>query len=138
MVIRDAFQRLQRTVTEEDAHQFASTELNDVKAAVIEIQNVQRKRQSVQNLRRVDGLLRGIEKYSKVIEVLCNGTPYMPYVWVCISFHGLHTAMLTFEGTDKVDASGRAMATQAYLENDSDHMRSFRLLLIIAMFSSLF
>lgn len=82
-VIADAFQRLHRSISDEDAHKFASTELKDVWAAVREIEITQRKRQSAQNLRRIEPLLRGIEKYSKVIEVLCNGTPYMPYVWVC-------------------------------------------------------
>ena len=81
-VIADAFGKLKRSVSEEDAHEFASTELKDVWDAVREIDCRQRKRLSAQNLRRIEPMLRGIEKYTKVIEVLCNGTPYMPYVWV--------------------------------------------------------
>ena len=81
-VIADAFEKLKRSISDEDAHQFASTDLKDVWKAIRDIENVQRKRQSAQNMRRIEPLLRGIEKYSKVIEVLCNGTPYMPYVWV--------------------------------------------------------
>jgi hypothetical protein len=81
-VIADAFEKLKRSISDEDAHDFASTNLKDVWKAVRDIENAQRKRQSAQNLRRIEPLLRGIEKYSKVIEVLCNGTPYMPYVWV--------------------------------------------------------
>lgn len=81
-VIADAFEKLKRSISEEDARNFASTELKDVWSAVREIDGKQRKRQSAQNLRRNEPLLRGIEKYTKVIEVLCNGTPYMPYVWV--------------------------------------------------------
>lgn len=81
-VIGDAFEKLKRSVSDEDAHEFACTNLKDVWKAVRDIENTQRKRQSVQNLRRIEPLLRGIEQYSKVIEVLCNGTPYMPYVWV--------------------------------------------------------
>ncbi len=83
-VIDDAFEKLKRSISEEDAHNFASTELKDVWSAVREIDSQQRKRQSAQNLRRIEPLLRGVEKYTKVIEVLCNGTPYMPYVWVRI------------------------------------------------------
>ena len=82
-VIGDAFEKLKRSISEEDAYNFASTELKDVWSAVREIDIKQRKRQSAQNLRRIEPLLRGIEKYRKVIEVVCNGTPYMPYVWVC-------------------------------------------------------
>ena len=81
-VIADAFGKLQRSVSEEDAHKFASTELKDVWTAVREIDSRQRMRLSAQNMRRIEPMLRGIEKYTKVIEVLCNGTPYMPYVWV--------------------------------------------------------
>ena len=81
-IIADAFKKLKRSVSEDDAHKFASTELEDVWVAVREIDSKQRKRLSAQNLRRIEPLLRGIEKYTKVIEVLCNGTPYLPYVWV--------------------------------------------------------
>lgn len=84
-VIRDAFEKLKQSISEEDAHKFASTELKDVWSALREIDLEQRKRQSVQNLRRVEPLLRGIEKYRDVVDVLCKGTPYMPYVWVCSS-----------------------------------------------------
>ncbi|CAG8975823.1 hypothetical protein HYALB_00009403 [Hymenoscyphus albidus] len=83
-VIADAFQKLKRSLSEDDAYNFASTELQDVWVTVREIDSEQRKRQSAQNLRRVDPLLRGLEKYRKVIEVLCNGTPYMPYIWAPI------------------------------------------------------
>jgi hypothetical protein len=81
-IIADAFEKLKRSISEEDAHKFKSTELKDVWTAVREIDSKQRKRLSAQNLRRIEPLLRGIEKYTKVIEVLCNGTPYLPYVWV--------------------------------------------------------
>jgi hypothetical protein len=81
-IIADAFEKLERSISEEDAHNFKSTELKDVWAAAREIDSKQRKRLSAQNLRRIEPLLRGIEKYVKVIEVLCNGTPFLPYVWV--------------------------------------------------------
>jgi hypothetical protein len=73
---------------------FASTKLKDVWSAVREIDSKQRKRQSAQNLRRVDPLLRGIENYAKVVDVLCNGTPFMPYAWVrthSVSFENVAT-----------------------------------------------
>ncbi|EHL01888.1 hypothetical protein M7I_2068 [Glarea lozoyensis 74030] len=79
--IQHAFEKLKLSVSVDDAHKFASTELEDVWATLRDIEVKQRQRRSVQNLRRVEPLLRGIEKYRKVIEVLCNGTPYMPYVW---------------------------------------------------------
>ena len=94
-VISNAFERLKRSISDEDAHTFASTELKDVWLAVREIDSSQRKRQSAQNLRRIEPLLQGIEKYTKVIEVLCNGTPYMPYIWVRTAWKCYRTKQLT-------------------------------------------
>ncbi|KAM3064939.1 hypothetical protein ACMFMF_011556 [Clarireedia jacksonii] len=94
-VIAEAFEKLRRSVSEEDAHKFASTELNDVWSAIREIDSIQRKRLSAQNLRRIEPLLRGIEKYTKVIEVLCNGTPYMPYIWIASHHRDVFEALLS-------------------------------------------
>jgi hypothetical protein len=84
-IISESFHKLKHSISDEDAHNFASTEVEDVWKAVREIDSAQRQRQSAQNLRRVEPLLKGIEKYAKVIEVLCNGTPFMAYVWVSMS-----------------------------------------------------
>lgn len=84
-VISAAFAKFKHSISEEDADRFSSTELRDVRAAVREIDDIHRKRESSQNMRRIEPFLRGIEKYSKVIEVLCNGTPFLPYVWVSTS-----------------------------------------------------
>jgi hypothetical protein len=94
--IEDAFEKLRLSISEEDAQKFASTELKDVWAAVREIDATQRRRQCAQNLRRIEPLLTGIERYSKVIEVLCNGTPFMPYAWVCRFQCILRTWLTTF------------------------------------------
>lgn len=108
-VIAEAFEKLRRSISEEDAKTFATTELKDVWLAVREIENTQRKRQSAQNLRRVEPFLRGIEQYAKVIEVLCNGTPFMPYVWVCLPFNNsLRKTAHFFPGSDQVDAAGQS------------------------------
>lgn len=80
--IAGAFKRLKSSISEQDAHNFASTELKDVWLAVREIDSTQRQRQSGQNLRRIEPLLRGVEKYSKIVDVLCNGTPYLSFIWV--------------------------------------------------------
>ncbi|KAF8859961.1 PLU-1-domain-containing protein [Acephala macrosclerotiorum] len=83
-IITEAFNKLRKSISDEDALDFESTKLEDVWTAIRQIDSAQRQRQSAQNLRRVEPLLKGIEKYAKVIEVLCNGTPFMPYVWAPI------------------------------------------------------
>jgi hypothetical protein len=32
-------------------------------------------------MRRLTPLLNGLEHYAKVIDVLCNGTPFLPWIW---------------------------------------------------------
>lgn len=80
--ILGAFKRLRDSITVEDAHQFESTSLKDFWVAVREIESSQR-RQCNQNIRRVEPMLRGMEKLGTAIDVLCNGTPFLP---VCLGW----------------------------------------------------
>ncbi|KAF7855285.1 uncharacterized protein EAF02_011544 [Botrytis sinoallii] len=82
--IAGAFKRLKSSIFQQDAHNFASTELEDLWLAVRQIDSTQRQRQSGQNLRRIEPFLRGVEKYSKIVETLCNGTPYLSFIWAPI------------------------------------------------------
>jgi hypothetical protein len=82
----EAFNRLKAIVTEDDARVFQSTTLQDVYKAVFELENMLGDRQALRNLKRIEPLLVGLKGYSKVIEVLCNGTPYLPWIWVCHRF----------------------------------------------------
>jgi len=77
-----AISKLKQTVSSTDAAVFEHTSCEDVWKAAEEIQDAQRKRKSLRNMKRVEPFLKGLEKYSKVIEVLCNGTPYLPWIWV--------------------------------------------------------
>jgi hypothetical protein len=83
-LIDDAFNKLNQSISEQDARNFRSTVLEDVWTAAREIEDTQRKGQVAQNLRRIEPFLEGIGKYSKMIEILCNGTPYLPFIWVSI------------------------------------------------------
>ncbi len=79
---QQAFEKLKESVSPSDARNFQSTTLQDVWKAATEIEKSLRQRQSVRNMRRIAPFLKGLEKYSKTIEVLCNGTPYLPWIWV--------------------------------------------------------
>lgn len=109
----EAFEKLNQTVSSSDALLFNSTTLEDVWKAATQIQQAQRKRRSLQNLRRLEPLLRGLEKYSKAIEVICNGTPYVPWIWVRfnhirVAFFNLLTVGAT--GSYQIDASGKLLS----------------------------
>jgi hypothetical protein len=74
----DAFARLRADVTKADAQNFDATLLVDVKNAAKGIEQLAKNR----NLGRLRPLLDGLGQYSGVVEVLCNGTPYLPWIWV--------------------------------------------------------
>jgi hypothetical protein len=81
---QDAFDRLKDSVTEDDARIFQSTTLQDVRNAALDLENQLGLRQSLRNMRRILPFLSGLERYSKSIEILCNGTPYLPWIWVSL------------------------------------------------------
>ncbi|KAI9727860.1 MAG: hypothetical protein M1834_007906 [Cirrosporium novae-zelandiae] len=81
---QEVFERLSKAVTNDDAQNFQSTTLNDVWEAARAIERQLAERQSLRNMRRIEPLLASLEQYPKVIEVVCNGTPYMPWIWAPI------------------------------------------------------
>jgi len=81
-----AIRTLKQAINSTDATAFQSTIVDDVWKAAEEIQERQRQRKSLRNMRRIEPFLKALEKYSKTIEVVCNGTPYLPWIWVRRSF----------------------------------------------------
>ncbi|MCJ1426374.1 hypothetical protein MMC29_004277 [Sticta canariensis] len=79
--IRDAFEKLKSSISSDDARDFHSTTLNDVRSAARAIQDAQASRQSLQNLRRIEPFLKFTEKYSTILEVICQGFSPMAWVW---------------------------------------------------------
>ena len=77
-----AFTRFETTVSREDARIFQHTSLEDVWNAIRDTEAQMKARKSLRALKRVEPFLLGIEQYAKVIEVLCNGTPFLPWLWV--------------------------------------------------------
>ncbi|KAF1952459.1 hypothetical protein CC80DRAFT_479208 [Byssothecium circinans] len=81
---RNSFDHFERTVlsqSQSDHRDFSSTTLQDVRQAAKEVEQQLAARQCLRNMRRIEPFLNGLEAYSKVIEVLCNGTPYLPWIW---------------------------------------------------------
>ncbi len=81
-VFEMASEKLKQSISSTDAAVFQATVVEDVWKAAEEMQESQRQRKSLRNMRRVKPFLQGLEKYSKVIEVVCNGTSYLPWIWV--------------------------------------------------------
>ncbi|KAF1954513.1 hypothetical protein CC80DRAFT_517458 [Byssothecium circinans] len=84
--IKAAFEDLEKTITPADAIQMRSmTAIGQVREAALDIERQLAARGSLRNMRRLAPLLNGLEHYAKVIEVLCNGTPYLSWIWAPIS-----------------------------------------------------
>ncbi|KAJ2906303.1 hypothetical protein MKZ38_002382 [Zalerion maritima] len=83
-VVREAFEDLERTLTTSDRASLKDTTLQDVRKAAYIIEDQLGQQQSLRNMRRLMPLFAGLEHYLKAIEVLCNGTPYLPLIWAPI------------------------------------------------------
>ena len=79
--LQQAFDRFAATVTPDDHRLFHNTQLKDVRDEALSIERRLRARRMQKNMARLDPFLRGLEHYSKVVEVLCNGTPYLSWIW---------------------------------------------------------
>ena len=78
--IREAFEELERTVTPSDAKEVENSTPQKVQLAALETENRLGAYQSLRNMCRIMPLFTGLQHYSQSIEVLCNGTPFLPWI----------------------------------------------------------
>jgi hypothetical protein len=81
LTLQNAFERFASTVAPDDQRLFHNTELGDVRDEAMRIERQLRARRMQRNMARLHPFLRGMEHYSRVVEVLCNGTPYLAWIW---------------------------------------------------------
>ena len=78
----DSFERTVQRYSRTDDREFSDTTLRDVRDAAKQVERQLAARQCMRNMKRLEPFLNGLEAYSKVIEVLCNGTPFLSWIWV--------------------------------------------------------
>ncbi|KAL7936950.1 hypothetical protein V8C35DRAFT_320598 [Trichoderma chlorosporum] len=83
-MMREAFMELETIITVSDRAQLKDLSLEDVQQAALQIEKQLAASQSLRNMRRLSPLFTGLGHYSQTIEVLCNGTPYLPWLWAPI------------------------------------------------------
>jgi hypothetical protein len=83
--IKTAFDQLDGTILPDDSREFSATTLEDVRKTALGIENQLAARKSLRNMRRLLPLFNGLEHYAKVVDILCNGTPYLSWVWAPIT-----------------------------------------------------
>lgn len=79
-VYEEAIERFKQTISSTDAAAFQATSPEDVWKVV----EIQAQIKSRWNLCRVEPFLKDLEEYSKFVEISCNGTSYLPWIWVRI------------------------------------------------------
>src|SRR5438552_13364113 len=84
LLFKDAFDKLEQAINANHpikARNFHSMTIQDVHTATKQIEQELGARQCLRNMRRIEHFFAGLEKYSKAVDVLCNGTPYLPWIW---------------------------------------------------------
>ncbi|PVH83786.1 hypothetical protein DL98DRAFT_652239 [Cadophora sp. DSE1049] len=84
IIFEDAFKHFEETVNFDDKREFQLTTLKDVRDAARQIERDLGDRGCLRNMRRLQPFFDGLDRYSTIIDVLCNGTPYLPYIWAPI------------------------------------------------------
>ncbi|KAF2231650.1 hypothetical protein EV356DRAFT_535325 [Viridothelium virens] len=79
--INEAFERLQNSISKDDQRLFNSTKLKDVYETARDVENQLGARRELRYMRRLEPFFNWLLQYSKEMEILCNGTPYLPWIW---------------------------------------------------------
>ena len=90
-IIRKAVDEIRIKVSADDAENFQLTSLHDVWVCARHIEQEQIERARLQNMRRIEPILRSLESYASVIDTFCQGFSPMAWVWVCAFLEGLET-----------------------------------------------
>jgi hypothetical protein len=106
-IIQDAFKKLEQSLHHSDIRLFRSTTLKDVREAAKIISRDQAQRRCLQNLRRIEPLFKALGKFGGAIETLCQGTPYLCFIWVQDDIPCPRTYELTaYKGAGEVVVAG--------------------------------
>jgi hypothetical protein len=79
--MRTAFEELERTVTPAESKFIRSTTLEQIRIEALHIEKQMAARQALCNMRRFDPLLDGLKHYADAVDILCNGTPFLSWIW---------------------------------------------------------
>ncbi|CAK7243972.1 MAG: hypothetical protein STHCBS139747_005506 [Sporothrix thermara] len=80
-----AFKNFEKSVSPGDARAFTGMTLQQVRNAALTIETRLADRGSLRNMKRLMPLFSGLENYADVMGLLCNGTPYLSWLWAPIT-----------------------------------------------------
>ncbi|KAH6681085.1 hypothetical protein F5X68DRAFT_263435 [Plectosphaerella plurivora] len=85
-VLQTAQSNFQSKLSGLHVNNFSQTTWEDARQGILDTEARMAARGCLRNTRRLMPLFEGLHHYSKVIEVLCNAVPFMPFVWAPIKF----------------------------------------------------
>ncbi|KAF5231060.1 hypothetical protein FAUST_9501 [Fusarium austroamericanum] len=101
-LIERACERLRKQLSPDDRATIQnSANMDDVRHAISQIENHLAARQSLRNFDRLTPFLDAIDRLTKPVDILCNGTPFMPYAWAPLKLI-LLTAQYHVHALDKL------------------------------------
>jgi hypothetical protein len=81
-----AFTNFSSRLTQKELEDFKFSSINDVRVAVMAIQEEQGRRKKMMNLTRIQRFLEAMDQYGKVIEVFLNASSILCFVWGPMKF----------------------------------------------------
>ncbi|KAK8057086.1 hypothetical protein PG996_011023 [Apiospora saccharicola] len=126
VLIERACAQFRREISSDHANQIRSTaSLDDVKLAIQQIETRLAASQRLRNLGRIIPFIDALERFSKALEVACNGTDFLPWIWAPIKFvllavqehtHALETILAAY-----ADIGSRMPRLSVYLDAFRDN-----------------
>ncbi|KAK1849669.1 NACHTdomain protein [Colletotrichum chrysophilum] len=81
----EALEDLKKTMNAQDMRDIEQTSLSDVRTAALHLESELASRRSLRNMQRLTPLFQGLEHYASAMNVMCNGTPFLPWAWAPIT-----------------------------------------------------
>ena len=79
--IRQAFEEFEKDVNPTDRRTFTDMTLQQVRQALLDCEKDLDARGKNYNLRRIETFVHCIQHYSSSVDIVCNGTPYLAWIW---------------------------------------------------------
>ena len=85
-LFQDCLADFKKRLTKKELQQFQISSLDDVKAAILKIQDDQSSRKSMMNLPRVKAFIEAFEQYGNAVEVFLNTSSILCFIWGPMKF----------------------------------------------------
>ncbi|KAH8652695.1 hypothetical protein BGZ60DRAFT_533558 [Tricladium varicosporioides] len=86
IVFESILKRFKDPLKKKDRDNFQMTTLEQLREAIGDIQKKQQTSRQMQNMTRLGKFIEAMEEYGKVVEIFCNSSQFVPFVWGPMKF----------------------------------------------------